>query len=245
VQQANIRDLASAVKNLISSFNMNSKNEFAKILTQADLTEAEFNKLLSKAQQKTITPIEKEQLTSVVNDIRWRMRDDEGLDDNIYQINKVLKKIVQQNKSVKESNMRYQQIKTRKKFFESAMSEAEVVLAAKDIADRFQDMVETLGKMVNEELPALVETIRDSMGAEQADAYSANAVEIINSTLETVRGSKDSLESAARTLAGEEQPAAEPTDQDMTTADQDAQELDQIPPTATGDEQEPLGRGKR
>jgi hypothetical protein len=139
-----------------------------------------------------------------------------------------------QSDSITESRQR--------RLLESAMADAEVVLAAKDIADRFQDMVETLGKMVNEELPALSETIRDTMGAEQADAYTTSAMETINTALETIRGSKESLESAARTLAGEEQPTAEPME---PTAEPGADELDQIPPTASGDDQEPLGRGKR
>ena len=91
---------------------------------------------------------------------------------------------------------------------ESAMGEAEVILAAKDLADRIQDMVETIGKMVNEELPALTETVRDTMDAERADAFNASALETLNGALEAVRGTKDSLDAAARTLAGEE--AAEP-----------------------------------
>jgi hypothetical protein len=143
------------------------------------------------------------------------------------------------DKMVKKGKVQFNE---SKRLLESAMADAEVVLAAKDIADRFQDMVETLGKMVNEELPALAETIRDTMGAEQADAYTASATETINAALETIRGSKDSLDSAARTLAGEEQPIAEPLE---PTAEPGADELDQIPPTASGDDQEPLGRGKR
>ena len=87
---------------------------------------------------------------------------------------------------------------------ESAMGEAEVILAAKDLADRVQDMVETLGKMINEELPALTETIRDTMEATQADTYNTSALESLNATLEAVRGSKESLDVAARSLAGEE-----------------------------------------
>lgn len=131
-----------------------------------------------------------------------------------------------------------------RKLYESAMADAEVVLAAKDIADRFQDMVESLGKMINEEMPALVETIRDTMGAEQADAYNSSATQTVNSALENIRSAKEALDSAARTLAGEEagaQPIEEPFGDEEVTGD----ELDQVPAAASGGEEEPLGRGER
>lgn len=135
---------------------------------------------------------------------------------------------------------------SRRRLSESAMADAEVVLAAKDIADRFQDMVESLGKMINEEMPALVETIRDTMGAEQADAYNSSATQTINSALENIRTAKEALDSAARTLAGEET-GAQPMDElgGEETLDTAADELDQIPSAASGGDEEPLGRGER
>ena len=139
---------------------------------------------------------------------------------------------------------------------ESAMGEAEVILAAKDLADRIQDMVETIGKMVNEELPALTETVRDTMDAERADAFNASALETLNGALEAVRGTKDSLDAAARTLAGEEaaepadtlgaeEPAAETEPAGDETETEPAADLMNTPGTATGGKSEPLGRGKR
>lgn len=126
---------------------------------------------------------------------------------------------------------------------ESSVGEAEVVLAAKDMADRVQDMVETLGKMVNEELPALNETIRDTMAPEQADTFTLSAAEAINTALETVRQTKNSLDAATRTLAGEE--TAEPTD---TQGLEQPDDLEATEPSDLSEplaEPEPLGRGKR
>ena len=129
---------------------------------------------------------------------------------------------------------------------ESLVGEAEVVLAAKDMVDRIQDMVETLGTMVNEELPALNETIRDTMTAEQADAFTGSATEAINSALEYVRETKNSLDSFTRELAGEEATAdaaadplaVEPTDSEPTDPDAVAADQNLVEP-------QPLGRGKR
>ena len=127
---------------------------------------------------------------------------------------------------------------------ESSVGEAEVVLAAKDMVDRIQDMVETLGKMVNEELPALNETIRDTMTAEQADAFTASATEAINAALENIRETKNALDAATRSLAGEE--PAETTD----LSEPDMTDIVPTEPEPGSEEQslvepEPLGRGKR
>lgn len=128
---------------------------------------------------------------------------------------------------------------------ESSVGEAEVVLAAKDMVDRIQDMVETLGKMINEELPALNETIRDTMASEQADAFTASATETINAALENIRETKNALDAATRALAGEE-PVAEPMGTDL----QSGTPVDVTEPEAGSEDQslvepEPLGRGKR
>ena len=128
---------------------------------------------------------------------------------------------------------------------ESSVGEAEVVLAAKDMVDRIQDMVETLGKMVNEELPALNETIRDTMTSEQADTFTGSATEAINAALEYVRETKNALDAATRILAGEE-PAAELTG----LSEPDMTDVDPTEPEPGSEEQnlvepEPLGRGKR
>lgn len=132
---------------------------------------------------------------------------------------------------------------TENTLMESSVGEAEVVLAAKDMADRVQDMVETLGKMVNEELPALNETIRDTISPEQADAFTLSATEAINTALETVRQTKNSLDAATRTLAGEE--TAEPTDTQGLGQPDDLEATEPSDLSAPLAEPEPLGRGKR
>jgi len=164
------------------------------------------------------------------------------------------------NTGVEAANWAARKLKKRPKptkVMESAMGEAEVILAAKDLADRVQDMVETLGKMINEELPALTETIRDTMEATQADTYNTSALESLNATLEAVRGSKESLDVAARSLAGEE-PAApvdagtdefsgDVTEPELGAEDtgEVADELMNTPAVASGGKKQPLGRGKR
>jgi hypothetical protein len=134
---------------------------------------------------------------------------------------------------------------------ESSVGEAEVVLAAKDMVDRVQDMVETLGKMVNEELPALSETIRDTMSPEQAESFVTSATDAINAALENIRETKNSLDSATRALAGEEPLEPEPTDDGVETAPElgtDETGSEEVPAETEPAEMpkpEPMGRAKR
>ena len=55
--------------------------------------------------------------------------------------------------------------------FESEMGRSEAVLAAKDIVDSVQDMLEKISKIQNEQVPALIDTIRDQIGGEQAEQF--------------------------------------------------------------------------
>lgn len=91
--------------------------------------------------------------------------------------------------------------------FESQMGRSEAVLAAKDIVDSLQDMLEKVSKIQNEQLPALVDTIRDQITSEQADTFKTSIAPILGSLYQTLQDGRDSADSAVRQLAGEEAPA--------------------------------------
>lgn len=65
---------------------------------------------------------------------------------------------------------------------EGEVGNAEVLLAAKDMVDSIQDAIEKCGKMQNEQLPQLLDSIRDQIGSEQAEGFK-NAV---GTTLDTL-----------------------------------------------------------
>jgi len=93
--------------------------------------------------------------------------------------------------------------RARKMILEGEMENAEAALAAKDLVDRIQDMVEELGKMSNEELPHLTDAIRMSFGADAATAYNASANEQLTALLTTVKSCKDQLNNATLVLTGD------------------------------------------
>ena len=111
--------------------------------------------------------------------------------------------------------------------FESEMGRSEAVLAAKDMVDSVQDMLEKVSKMQNEQMPALVDTIRDQIGAEQAEQFKASMAPLLTSLYQAVSTGRDQADTAVRSLAGEQ------TDQPMDMGG-DASLGDNLP--AAGDD---------
>ena len=92
---------------------------------------------------------------------------------------------------------------------ESEMAKSQAILAAKDMVDSIQDMLEKISKMQNEQLPALLDTIRDQISTEQADTYKGAVTPLLQNVAQTLQQGRETADSAARALAGEQ------TDQPM------------------------------
>jgi hypothetical protein len=120
---------------------------------------------------------------------------------------------------------------------EGEMESAELVLAAKDMVDQLQKMQEQLGELQNENLPPLVDAIRDEMGQDKADSFSNAAKGTLETCLSSVESARAGMDGASRLLTGEESgidlgadpegaDAMEPAgdiDIDGATADMDAE----------------------
>jgi hypothetical protein len=88
--------------------------------------------------------------------------------------------------------------------FESEMGRSEAVLAAKDIVDSLQDMLEKISKVQNEQLPALVDTIRDQIGQEQAEAFKNSIRPTLDSIYQALTSGREGADTAVRSLSGEQ-----------------------------------------
>ena len=87
---------------------------------------------------------------------------------------------------------------------ESEMGKSQAILAAKDMVDSVQDMLEEVSKMQNEQMPALLDTIRDQIGMEQADAFKAAVEPLLANMVQQLSSSRSTVDDAARALAGEQ-----------------------------------------
>jgi hypothetical protein len=93
---------------------------------------------------------------------------------------------------------------------EGELDTAEVVLAAKDMVDSVQDMIEDASKMLNEQLPPLLDSIRDKIGTAQAEAFSGSVTGALQALLDNLNSARSALDSGSRSLTGEEVAAPMP-----------------------------------
>lgn len=97
--------------------------------------------------------------------------------------------------------------------FESEMGRSEAVLAAKDIVDSIQDMLEKISKIQNEQVPALIDTIRDQIGSEQAEQFKGSVSPTLTELYTALSTARESTDTSVRALAGED--VAQPMDMGM------------------------------
>ena len=115
---------------------------------------------------------------------------------------------------VRESLHRWMAENRTRFLMESELAKSEAILASKDIVDSIQDMLETISKMQSEQMPALIDSIRDQISSEQAEAYKGAITPILTELMTQLTTARESADTASRTLAGE-QPAAAPMDMGM------------------------------
>ena len=129
---------------------------------------------------------------------------------------------------------------------EGEIETAEVVMAAKNVVDRIQGMIEDLGEILNEDLPPLTDTIRDQMDSTQAQSYYDSVSSAIMSALEAMRVSREAADGAARSIAGEqgaETMGAEPEVPEVPVEEPADDEFGASAAAAGGEE--PLGRAEQ
>ena len=143
---------------------------------------------------------------------------------------------------------------------EGAEDSAELVMAAKDMVDRVTGWMEDTAEMQTESMLELADAIRDEMGSEQSEAFTAllkPALEAMYGVMETTRetltqgvgmltGEGEPVDTMGAEDPGMEDPAMEPTvdgeaDMDMDIGDDDGLGADAA---AAGGEEE-AGREKR
>lgn len=91
----------------------------------------------------------------------------------------------------------------RRRLSESEIQQAQVVLAAQDMIDRIQKMLEDISEMQFKDLPALVDSAKNDMGTEQATQFQASASAALSQLLTSVQTGKQALEGSQGALTGQ------------------------------------------
>ena len=136
--------------------------------------------------------------------------------------------------------------RTRRKVNESEdLAQAELILVAKNMLDKLQDMAEDVAKMQTDELMPLEEKMKETFSPEMGSAFGDAADSVFGTLLDAIKSARDSLSQQVDILSGEAPamdtgadmggelpaPEMEPMGDDFETAD-----------AASGEEELPTGR---
>jgi uncharacterized protein YoxC len=136
----------------------------------------------------------------------------------------------------------------------TSVEEAEVVMAVRALADDIQDHVERLGRMVNEDIPAIADQMIHEFGADAASQFKDSAEQTLSSALESAKAAKEGVNQLVGGITGQDMNAgglgdtAELGDIDSDLGSDPIDdlalepEMDVNEPAAAGPEEEPLGR---
>lgn len=85
----------------------------------------------------------------------------------------------------------------------SEVQQAQVVLASQDMVDQVQKMSEQVSAMQFKDLPALVDSIKNEVGQEQATQFNTDATAALTGLLQNLQGAKAQLETALGVVTGQ------------------------------------------
>jgi hypothetical protein len=85
----------------------------------------------------------------------------------------------------------------------SEVQQAQVVLASQDMVDQVQKMSEQISAMQFKDLPALVDQIKNEVGADQAMQFNTDTTAALAGLLQNLQGAKTQLEQALGVVTGQ------------------------------------------
>ena len=99
--------------------------------------------------------------------------------------------------------MKKESAKKKRMVSESEVQQAQVVMAAQDMVDKLQGMLEDVSEMQFKDLPALTDAIKNDMGVEQATQFQADVTAALTTLLAAIQAGKAQVEAAQGVLTGQ------------------------------------------
>jgi len=132
----------------------------------------------------------------------------------------------------------------------TSVEEAEVVMAARALSNDIQDHIERIGRMANEDIPSIADSMAHEFGAQKAADFKNQMEDLLGSLLDANKSSKEGVDALIGTMTGEESaapmPAEDPLGGDMMEPAMDEPVDDFAGADAeAGPEEEPLGRAEK
>lgn len=135
-----------------------------------------------------------------------------------------------------------------------AVEKSQVVLAAQDMVDSVQKMLEQVSDMLVKEMPALIDSVQSEIGVNEAEQFSSQTTEALGSLTASLTQTKTALQGALNVITGQGGGLAVPGafDSESDTVDmeepapEDDLELDDIEePEQEEPELNNIGRNRR
>jgi hypothetical protein len=86
----------------------------------------------------------------------------------------------------------------------SEVQQAQVVLAAQDMVDKMQKMLEEVSAMQFKDLPALVDSIKNEVGQQQATQFNADATAALTGLMQNLQAGKQQMDAALGVVTGQD-----------------------------------------
>lgn len=115
-------------------------------------------------------------------------------------------KAVLRNKGTAQTFMRKIVESKKAALLETEIGRAQTTIAAQDIADQIQTMIEKFANIQYKDLPALHDSIRDSQGVEQAQTFNSSLTDSLQELTASLETAKSDVNNAVAVLTGQEVP---------------------------------------
>ena len=125
-------------------------------------------------------------------------RDDLGL--GAKQSTPMIKRISNQE----ECAMREGYIRRLRVLLESEVDEAEAIVGARSLSNEIQEMIQKVGRIMNEKLPPLIDQMRETYGEPLASEFQHDTTISFQRVMESLYSAKDQIDSGVFRIAGKE-----------------------------------------
>lgn len=106
-------------------------------------------------------------------------------------------------KTMKESVMQESVMKSISRLLrEGEESKAELIMAVKDMVDKFTGWSEDIAQMQAQTAMEMADAIRDELGADQAEAFTASVQPALDAAFQSVKGAREALNGSVASLTG-------------------------------------------
>jgi len=104
---------------------------------------------------------------------------------------------------MKESVMQESVMKSISRLLrEGEESKAELIMAVKDMVDKFTGWSEDIAQMQAQTAMEMADAIRDELGADQAEAFTASVQPALDAAFQSVKGAREALNGSVASLTG-------------------------------------------